>query len=81
MIHSSHPTTPIYAVGLDLRHAAELEQAGAFATVVSSGQGGLSLGCKLLQDELNMATNDIDFIKEGLEQAMAARYASDLMPQ
>ena len=74
MIHSSHPSTPIYACGMDLRHAAELEHAGAIATVVTAGQGGLSLASRMLKTELGMATNDVEFIKDGLDQAMVARW-------
>lgn len=54
-------------------HAAELERAGAIATVVSSAQAGVSLGCRMLVGEFGMAVNDMEFIKESVDQAMVAR--------
>lgn len=73
MLHSIYPATPIYACGTDLMHAAELERAGAIATVVSSAQAGVSLGCRMLVGEFGMAVNDMEFIKESVDQAMVAR--------
>ena len=45
MLHVSHPSVPIYACGTDLRHAAQLEQAGAYATVVTTAQVGRGGRC------------------------------------
>ncbi len=73
MLHSSHPTVPIYACGSDLKHAAELEAAGALATVVTSVQAGMSLGCRMLASELGMTANDVAFLTEGVDEAIAAR--------
>ena len=54
-------------------HAAELERAGATATVVTTAQAGVTLACRMLVGELGMAMTDVEFIKENVEQAMVAR--------
>jgi len=73
LLHATYPTTPIYACGVDLMHAAELERAGATATVVTTAQAGVTLACRMLVGELGMAMTDVEFIKENVEQAMVAR--------
>ena len=39
-----------------------------------SAQAGVALGCRLLSGELGMATNDVEFLKESVDQAMSARW-------
>jgi hypothetical protein len=73
MLHALHPSVPIYAAGADVKHAAQLEQAGAVATVVASAQAGMYLGCRLLSSELGMRGDDVVFLKEGMDAALAAR--------
>ena len=41
---------------------------------LSSAQAGVALGCRLLSGELGMATNDVEFLKESVDQAMSARW-------
>jgi monovalent cation:H+ antiporter-2, CPA2 family len=45
----SYPTVPLYALGADIRDAAELERAGADRVVMSSTALGLRLGKEILQ--------------------------------
>lgn len=74
-LHASYPNVPVYACGTDLRHAAQLQEAGALTTVATTAEAGLSLGCRLLSAELGMPSSDIAFLKQGIDDAMAMRCA------
>lgn len=72
-LHSSYPTVPVYACGADPRHAAQLQESGAFSTVATQAEAGLSLGCRLLSAELGMSSSEVAFLKQSIDDAMGAR--------
>ena len=73
MIRGSYPGVPVYACGLDLNHAAELERAGAIATVVTPAEAGLAMGCRILSAELKLSDSEVAYIKQGIDEAMASK--------
>ncbi|MEW5319391.1 MAG: hypothetical protein WDW38_010547 [Sanguina aurantia] len=71
-IRSDFPGVRLYACASDLRHAAELEQAGADSVVIRSVEAGLALGGQVLQ-ELGTAANEVQFLRKGIEDSVAKR--------
>ncbi|KAG2451237.1 hypothetical protein HYH02_003844 [Chlamydomonas schloesseri] len=66
------PAVPIYACAADLRHAAELEEAGASRVIIRSVEAGLALGGALL-GELGASEADLAYLKRGIEETVEAR--------
>ncbi|EFJ41469.1 hypothetical protein VOLCADRAFT_68169 [Volvox carteri f. nagariensis] len=66
------PSVPIYACASDLRHAAELEEAGANHIVIRSVEAGLALGSMMLGG-LGASEIDLNFLKRGIEETIEAR--------
>lgn len=54
------------------RHAAQLEESGADATVVGSTEAGLSLGYQVLSS-LGAAEVDLNYLKQAVDEAMVLR--------
>ncbi|PNW71980.1 hypothetical protein CHLRE_16g687450v5 [Chlamydomonas reinhardtii] len=66
------PAVPIYACAADLRHAAELEEAGASRVIIRSVEAGLALGGALL-GEMGASEADLAYLKRGIEETIEAR--------
>ncbi|GFR52487.1 hypothetical protein Agub_g15057 [Astrephomene gubernaculifera] len=71
-MRAAFPSVTIYACAADLRHAAELAEAGADDTVIRSVEAGLALGARLLGG-LGASGLDLAFLKRGIEESVAAR--------
>ncbi|GLC53047.1 hypothetical protein PLESTB_000702300 [Pleodorina starrii] len=71
-MRADFPSVPIYACASDLRHAAELEEAGANHIVIRSVEAGLALGSQLLGG-LGASEVDLIFLKRGIEETIEAR--------
>ncbi|GLI67394.1 hypothetical protein VaNZ11_011578 [Volvox africanus] len=71
-MRTDFPSVPIYACASDLRHAAELEEAGANHVVIRSVEAGLALGSVLLGG-LGASDIDLNFLKRGIEETIEAR--------
>ncbi|KAG2498210.1 hypothetical protein HYH03_003961 [Edaphochlamys debaryana] len=71
-LRSDFPAVPIFACAADLRHAAELEEAGADHVVIRSVEAGLAMGGQLLQ-ELGADDIDLNVVKRGIEETIGAR--------
>lgn len=71
-VHQSFPNVPVYACALDLRHAAELTEAGSENVVIASKEAGMTIAEKLLTG-LGSRREDVEYLRQGVEQALNLR--------
>ncbi|KXZ54882.1 hypothetical protein GPECTOR_4g954 [Gonium pectorale] len=71
-LRADFPAVTIYACAADLRHAAELEEAGADHVVIRSVEAGLAMGSALLGG-LGASEIDLAFLKRGIGETIEAR--------
>lgn len=71
-LRQAFPGVPLYACASDLRHAAELEDAGADAVVISTSEAGLALGEQLLT-RMGVDRQDVSALKREIENVVALR--------
>ncbi|KAF5828963.1 Sodium/hydrogen exchanger family-domain-containing protein [Dunaliella salina] len=68
-LRQAFPTVPIYALAVNVREAAELEEAGADHTVIGATAAGLSLGCGMLE-RMGGSVSELQAMERSIEQAM-----------
>jgi len=73
MLRSTYPKVPLYAVAEDMMAAAELTDAGATNTIVMSNEVGMTLGSKVLEQELGITPTELAFLKTAVDEAMIRR--------
>eukprot|EP00891_Asterochloris_glomerata_P001180 jgi/Astpho2/1180/Aster-07718 len=78
-LREEFPDVPIYVRALDLRHAAELKDAGASNVITATVETGLVLGSSLLQG-LGAKSSDLQYLKRALRKQLDAR-AADMRDQ
>uniref|UniRef100_A0A7S3VLF9 RCK N-terminal domain-containing protein n=1 Tax=Dunaliella tertiolecta TaxID=3047 RepID=A0A7S3VLF9_DUNTE len=68
-LRQAFPTVPIYALAINVREAAELEEAGADHTVIGATAAGLSLGRGMLE-RMGGSVSELQAMERSIEQAM-----------
>lgn len=72
-LRSGFPDTPIWVRALDLRHAAELTEAGATAVITNNTESGTALGSSLLSGLGVARQSQLTYLTRALRAQMEAR--------
>lgn len=75
-LRESYPDVPIYARAVDMKHAAELEAAGASVVITAETEAGLSLGSRMAQETLGVQPAAAATLKAVLREDMYARWVA-----
>ncbi|GFH14216.1 RCK N-terminal domain-containing protein [Haematococcus lacustris] len=71
-LSQAYPTVPLYAMGADMRDAAELEEAGADKCIISATAAGLAMGGEILA-RMGASVSELSQAQRTIETAMAER--------
>lgn len=72
-LRSGFPNTPIWARALDLRHAAELTEAGATSVITNNTESGTALGSSLLSGLGVARQSQLTYLTRALRKQMENR--------